>query len=53
MKKIICALVFLALVGCSADAYVMVKGHYRSNGAYVQPYMRTSPDNTTWNNLNR
>jgi hypothetical protein len=31
-----------------ADEYV--SGYYRSNGTYVQPYMRSSPDNSVFNN---
>lgn len=31
-----------------ADEYV--SGYYRSNGTYVQPYMRSSPDNSVYNN---
>jgi len=27
-----------------------VSGYYRSNGTYVQPYVRSSPDNTVTNN---
>ena len=29
---------------------VYVGGHYRSNGTYVQPYYRTSPNNTVYDN---
>jgi hypothetical protein len=34
----------------SADAQVSVKGYYRSNGTYVQPHVRSSPNNTTADN---
>lgn len=37
----------------SATAFAgdtVVNGYYRSNGAYVQPYHRTTPDNTINNN---
>ncbi|MES1923110.1 hypothetical protein MHBO_004651, partial [Bonamia ostreae] len=30
----------------------MVRGHFRSNGTYVQPYYRTEPDGVKWNNKN-
>ena len=33
-----------------AYADVYVKGHYRSNGTYVDPYYRTSPNNSTYDN---
>ena len=29
---------------------VFVKGYYRDNGTYVQPYYRTSPNNTVMDN---
>lgn len=29
-----------------------VNGHYRGNGTYVEPYMRSDPDDSTSNNLN-
>lgn len=34
----------------SADAQVSVEGYYRSNGTYVQPHMRSAPNNTTADN---
>lgn len=34
----------------SADAQVSVKGYYKSNGTYVQPHMRSAPNNTTADN---
>lgn len=27
-------------------------GYMKSNGTYVEPHLKTSPDNNTWNNLN-
>ncbi len=27
-------------------------GYYRSNGTYVEPHLKTKPDNNQWNNLN-
>lgn len=29
---------------------VHVKGHYRSNGSYVQPHYRSAPDSSKLNN---
>jgi hypothetical protein len=53
MKKILT----LALVLCGlfvgslyAEAVVQVKGHYRSNGTYVAPHYRSSPDGVKSNN---
>lgn len=51
MKKIMMMLgVFGILTGTHAHAAVRVRGHYRSNGTYVQPHMRTDPDNSRQNN---
>ena len=50
--KTLLIFVFL-LFPVSALAYgddVHVDGYTRSNGTYVQPHMRTAPDNTTSNN---
>ena len=38
------------LIACAAQAQVHVQGYTRSNGTYVQPYVRTAPDSTTLNN---
>ena len=45
----ICA---LAMFGTpfNADAQVSVKGYYKSNGTYVQPHVRSSPNGTTADN---
>ena len=55
MKKILSALlvigmliIFAAGSAFARDTYV--KGYYRSNGTYVQPHYRTSPDNSLFNN---
>ncbi|MEW5993329.1 MAG: hypothetical protein AB1744_02910 [Candidatus Zixiibacteriota bacterium] len=41
------------LAGAPALAYDdhPVQGYMRRDGVYVQPHMRTSPDNTPWNNF--
>ncbi len=44
-----CAIALVA-IPFSADAQVSVKGYYRSNGTYVQPHMRSAPNNTTADN---
>ena len=35
----------------SASAYVSVNGYFKSNGTYVAPHFRTSPDSFTFNNF--
>ena len=54
MKKILSALLImgllLVLAGSAFARDVRVKGYYRSNGTYVQPHYRTSPDNSILNN---
>lgn len=39
-----------ALIATSAAAQVGVSGHYRSNGTYVAPHVRTNPNNTVNDN---
>ena len=59
MSKMIKTIAILAvLIGnvslfqSSANAgWVNVDGYTRSNGTYVAPHIRTSPDAYTWNNL--
>ena len=47
MKRIIIA---LAVVATPAVADQYVRGHVRSDGTYVQPHYRSSPDGRQWNN---
>jgi hypothetical protein len=49
MKKSIAA-VFLIALASSAFAQVHVNGYMKSNGTYVQPHMRSSPNSTTLDN---
>ena len=35
----------------TASAYVSVNGYFKSNGTYVAPHFRTSPDGFRWNNF--
>lgn len=44
-------MISLFLLPFSAEALVSVRGYYRSNGTYVAPHYRTSPDSTTSNNF--
>ncbi len=32
--------------------YRIQNGYYKSNGTYVAPHVKTTPDNYKWNNLN-
>jgi hypothetical protein len=52
MMKFWLSVLVAALVAMpfSADAQVSVKGYYKSNGTYVQPHMRSSPNNTRADN---
>lgn len=53
MKTLI-TIAAIALLAAPAFAqYQQVDGYYRSNGTYVQPHIRTAPDNSTWNNLSQ
>jgi hypothetical protein len=53
MKRLMTILVILVVVcatSLTADAAVRVRGYYRSNGTYVQPYYRSNPDGNFSNN---
>jgi hypothetical protein len=41
--------IFVSSPDVNAYSY-QVDGYYRSNGTYVQPHYRTSPDSTVYNN---
>lgn len=49
MLRIIIASVALLAAG-SAAAQVHVRGHVRSDGTYVAPHIRSSPDSSVYNN---
>lgn len=40
----------LFLVGSFGFARTSVRGYYRSNGTYVEPHSRSSPDKSIYNN---
>jgi len=52
MKKVLIAIVaaFTLFQSYPVYAQVRVSGHYRSNGSYVQPHYRSSPDGNFYNN---
>ena len=41
-------MLFAATIAFAQDVYV--RGYYRSDGTYVQPHYRSSPNNTTLDN---
>lgn len=55
MKRLILGMLIVLsvvlMMPFSADALVSVRGYYRSNGTYVAPHYRTSPDSYTSNNF--
>ena len=53
LRKIIAFFVLgnsLIYPNMKAFADVYVRGHYRSNGTYVDPHYRTSPNKSTFDN---
>ena len=50
MKKIFLFSLILFAFSVTAQADEYVNGYYKSNGTYVQPYYRTSPDSNRFNN---
>ncbi len=52
MKKTLPGIVAGLLVVCFAAVASAAKvgGHFRSNGAYVAPHYRSTPDSMKWNN---
>ena len=50
MKRFILGLITALALAGTASAQVAVQGHYRSNGTYVAPHMRSSPNSTTSDN---
>jgi hypothetical protein len=50
MKKLILGLACVALATPALAKPVSVRGHVRSDGTYVQPHVRSSPNNTRYDN---
>lgn len=48
MKKLLSLL--LLTLSCTALADVYVEGYYRSDGTYVRPHYRSSPNSSTYDN---
>ena len=54
MKKLVLSIVALVAVATTSFAQfntTTVSGYSRSNGTYVQPYVRTMPNFTNWDNF--
>lgn len=51
MKVLI--IILILLLSTTLQAQVHVKGHYRKNGTYVAPHIRSAPDSTKSNNYGR
>jgi hypothetical protein len=49
MRFLLGTLLFLTCT-FSFGKQVNVKGYYKSNGTYVAPHVRSSPDSNKWNN---
>ena len=50
MKKLVLAMLATALIAPAVSAQTRVNGYYRSNGTYVAPHYRSTPNSTTSDN---
>jgi len=50
MKIWMIAAIFVALAATAGASDTYVNGHYRSDGTYVKPHYRTTPDSSSYNN---
>ena len=50
MIKLLIAFAFVFASTSLVFSQTHVDGYYRSNGTYVQPHYRSSPDSSTYNN---
>ena len=54
MKKVIMMIGLISVIGLNlntaANALVLVDGYFKSNGTYVQPHYRSSPNSTKSDN---
>lgn len=53
MKSVLLLIFTLTSFTDAFSKEVHVRGHFRSNGTYVQPHVRTAPDSTRSNNYGR
>jgi hypothetical protein len=49
--RIFAAALALPMLICAAHADEYVNGYTRSNGTYVEPYYKSSPNNSTYDNF--
>ena len=52
IKLTIAALIAIALAGPASASDTYVNGYFKSDGTYVQPHHRTTPNNSTYDNYN-
>jgi hypothetical protein len=50
MKYLAALLLATSLVSTAGAGSVQVDGYFKSNGTYVRPHYRSSPDSSVWNN---
>lgn len=50
MKRLILAAAIAAVGSAAQAASTSVKGYFKSDGTYVQPHYRTTPDSSRMNN---
>jgi len=50
MKKLVLSILMVLLMVGYSYAQTMVRGYFRKDGTYVQPYYRTSPNYTVRDN---
>ncbi len=53
IKRLFVLFISIMILGASCNVFaqdVWVKGYYRSDGTYVRPHYRSSPDSYKWNN---
>lgn len=53
MKKLILLLMILCFASVSFAKDVHVGGYYRKDGTYVQPHVRSAPNQYRWDNYGR
>ena len=51
MKTLFLALAAVLAFSAHAQKTTQVDGHFKSNGTYVQPHVRTAPNSTTTDNF--
>lgn len=52
-QRLILLLMILSFASVSFAKDVYVRGHYRRDGTYVQPYIRSTPNQYRWDNYSK